>query len=64
MKLLIGGSTSKFFHLKEFKESLEKMNVKTKLVIDTDILDGFPSRNIKKWFQRKTEFNKLINENA
>jgi glycosyltransferase involved in cell wall biosynthesis len=62
LKLLIGGSTSKFFHLKEFKESLEKMNVKTKLVIDTDILDGFPSRNIKKWFQRKTEFNKLIND--
>jgi len=62
LKLLIGGSTSKFFHLKEFKESLEKFNVEIKLVVDTDILDGFPSRNIKKWFQRKTKFNKLIND--
>jgi len=62
MRLLIGGSPTKLFHLKEFKESLKKFNVETKIVIDTDILDGFPSRNLKKWFQNKNKFNNLIND--
>jgi len=60
LKLLIGGSPSKFFHLEEFKICLQKFNIETKLVVDTDILDGFPSKNFKKWFQSKKKFNNLI----
>ena len=62
MRILIGGSTSKIFHLKEFRDKLIEFGIETKLVIDTDIYDGFPSRKLKKWFQTKKQFKKLINE--
>ena len=47
MKLLIGASSSKMFHLKEFAKNLEKFDVETKIVLDSDFADGFPSRKIK-----------------
>jgi len=62
MRILIGGSTSKIFHLKEFKDELIEMGVETKLVVDVEIYDGFPSRKFKKWFQTKKKFNELIHE--
>ena len=62
MRVLIGGSTSKIFHLNELKDNLISLGVETKLVIDTEIYDGFPSRNLKKWFQTRNKFNKLIND--
>ena len=62
MKILIGGSKSKFFHLEEFGQALTKFGVEYKLVHDIDIIDGFPSRQIKNWFQNKKKFNKLITE--
>ena len=60
MKLLIGGSSSKFFHLNEFSEKLEKYDVDVKLVPDTDYADGFPSRKINEWFNTNAKFKKLI----
>ena len=62
MRLLIGGSSSFFFHLKEFSDALNKLGVESKLVFDADHSDGFPSRKIKNWFQTKKKFNKLIDE--
>ena len=62
LRLLIGGSPTKFFHLKEFSEELEKKGHKCKLVIDTDIYAGFPSRHVKDWFDNKNKFKKLISE--
>jgi len=62
MKLLIGGSSSKIFHLKEFSEMLRRKNVDVKLVLDTEYADGFPSRKISKWFTKDNRFNKLLNE--
>lgn len=62
MRVLIGGSPSKIFHLKEFKENLEKLNVETKLIIDSDIIDGFPSRKIKSWFSTNKKFKIIIND--
>ena len=62
MKLLIGGSPSKIFHLEEFQKALTKLNVECKLVIDTDICNGFPSRKISDWFQTQKKFDKLISE--
>ncbi len=61
MRILIAGSTSKIFHLNELKDNLVSLGVETKLVIDTEIYDGFPSRDLKKWFQTRNKFNKLIN---
>ncbi len=62
MKLLIGSSTSKIFHLKEFAGALNNLGVDCKLVIDIDICRGFPSRKISDWFQTKKKFNKLISK--
>ena len=60
MRLLIGGSPSKIFHLKEFSEALGKSGVECKLVLDSDIYDGFPSRKFSNWFQTRGKFNELI----
>ena len=60
MKILIAGSPSKIFHLKELKDNLISLKVETKLVIDTEIYEGFPSRNLKKWFQTTKKLEKLI----
>ena len=62
MRLLIGGSTSKLFHLKEFQNSLKKLGVECKLVIDTDVCNGFPSRKIRDWFQSRKKFDQLISD--
>lgn len=60
MKLLIGGSPSKLFHLKEFAKELENFEVESRVVLDTDYCDGFPSRKISKWFQSNAKFNELV----
>ena len=60
MRLLIGCSPDKFFHLKEFAENLKKKGVECKLVIDTSVYTGFPSREVAKWFETKGKFNDLI----
>ena len=60
MKLLIGGSPSKIFHLEELANALTKLNVETKVVIDNEISDGFPSRKVFRWFNTNTRFKKLI----
>jgi len=62
MKLLIAGSTSKIFHLKEFEKALTKLGTECKLVIDSDICNGFPSRKISDWFQTKKKFEQLISD--
>jgi len=62
MKLLIGGSPSKIFHLKEFEKALTNLGVECKLVIDSDVCNGFPSRKISDWFQTRKKFQKLISE--
>jgi glycosyltransferase involved in cell wall biosynthesis len=62
MKLLIGGSPSKKFHLEEFRRALEGLGVQTKLVMDTEIYTGFPSRKISDWFQTKNKFERLISD--
>lgn len=60
--MLIGGASSKFFHLKEFAYELTKFGVEYKLVSDSDFYDGFPSREISHWFQTRKKFENLIKE--
>ena len=62
LRLLIGGSSSFFFHLQEFSNTLNNLGIESKLVFDADYSDGFPSRKIGKWFQTGKKFTKLIDE--
>jgi len=62
MKLLIGASSSKIFHLNEFAKNLEKNNINCKVVFDSEYADGFPSRKIKSWFSSSKKFKKLIDD--
>ena len=62
MRLLIGGSPSKLFHLEDFANNLKKNGVETKVVIDTEIYTGFPSKKISNWFENKNKLTQLINE--
>ena len=62
MRLLIGGATSKLFHLKEFGEALKKQGFEYLLVHDVEIVSGFPSRKIKNWFHTNKRFDKIISE--
>ena len=39
---------------------LEKCDVNTKLVLDVEYADGFPSRKMSKWFSNDEKFKKLI----
>ena len=47
MKLLIGASSSKIFHLNEFADNLERKGVECKVVFDSDYADGFPNEKIQ-----------------
>ena len=62
MKILIGGSSSKLFHLKEFANALEDIGIKTKVVLDIDYSDGYPSRRISNWIQKDRKFSKLVED--
>ena len=62
MKLLIGGSSSKIFHLQEFSNYLKKIDVECKLVFDADYADGFPSRSTNSWFNSNKKFKNLLDE--
>ena len=62
LRLLIGGSSTFLFHLKEFSDTLNRLGVESKLVFDADYSDGFPSRKIRNWFQTRKKFTKLIDE--
>ena len=50
------------FHLKEFADALTNLGVECKLVVDTDICRGFPSRKVSDWFQTRKKFDELISE--
>ena len=71
MRILIvsgaGGGTSKksvgkYFHLKDFGDSLRKHNVDYKLVNELDYFIGFPTKSLRKYFSSKKKLNKLISE--
>ena len=62
LKILIGASSSKIFHLKEFSKKLEEHDVKVKVVLDVDYAVGFPNRKILKWFSSNKKFKELVSE--
>jgi len=62
VKLLIGAGQNKIYHVKKFNETLQKHNVNCKLVIDVEVCNGFPSKDVKQWFRPYNKFNELIKQ--
>ena len=60
IKLLIGAGENKIQYIKKFSEYLEKFGVNSKVVIDVEICNGFPSRNFSQWINPYKKFNSLI----
>ena len=60
IKLLIGAGENKIQYVKKFSEYLEKFGINSKLVIDVEICNGFPSRNFSQWISPYKKFNSLI----
>lgn len=59
-KILIGASSSKIFHLNQFAKELINRGIETKVVLDINYVDGYPSRKILHWFKNDQKFEKLI----
>ena len=62
LKMLIGGAEHKFSHLEQFGKTFEKYGGNYKLVLDYDIVNGFPSKNFQSWVSPYKKFKKLISE--
>jgi glycosyltransferase involved in cell wall biosynthesis len=62
LKIVIGAAQHKFSHLQEFANMFEKLGGHYKLVLDTDYVNGFPSKKFKNWFNPNKKFKKLISE--
>ena len=56
------GSVGKYYHLKDFGESLTKFGVIYKLIRETDYVVGFPTKQLGKYFSSKKKFKNLISE--
>tara|TARA_B100000029_G_scaffold504935_1_gene584699 strand:- start:37 stop:1125 length:1089 start_codon:yes stop_codon:yes gene_type:complete len=62
-----GGGTSKksvgkYFHLKDFGESLKQFGIEYKLVNEVDYVVGFPTKSLRRYFSSKNKLDKLISE--
>lgn len=62
MKLLFGASPSKFYHVIEFSKMLDKFGIETKVVLDKDVCDGYPSRKFVSWFSTDKKFKQILKE--
>ena len=63
MRLLLGSKDpSRLFHWNEFGMTLSRIGVECKVVNNTEIADGFPTKKVHKWVQpmRWRRFNRLI----
>ena len=60
MKIILAAHISRFPYMQEFSNALNKIGIKTKIVFDSQIYDGFPSRKISNWIQSEKKFKELI----
>ena len=65
MRILIAsGAKGKFEWMQELSNSLNKLDVKCKLVKDSDYARGFPSKRLSEWVYSHKKFENLINDMA
>ena len=62
MRLLIGSAPDKLFHQKEFAAAMSRRGSECRVVVDSDIYDGFPNRRVSAWLQTAKKANLLFDE--
>jgi len=62
IRLLIGAGQNKIDYVRKFSEMLQKQGVNCKLVIDVEICNGFPSKEVVQWLRPYNKFNELIKQ--
>ena len=63
MRLLIGSrSASKLVHWEEFGRALSNLGVDCRIVNNTDVADGFPTKKVHKWGGSANRFNRLVDD--
>jgi hypothetical protein len=60
MKIILASHVSRFPYMKEFSNALNRIDIDTKIVFDSEIYDGFPSRKISHWMESDKKFIDLI----
>jgi glycosyltransferase involved in cell wall biosynthesis len=60
MKIILASHLSRFPYMTEFSNVLNAINIDTKIIFDSEISDGFPSRKISHWVQSEKKFIDLI----
>ena len=60
IRLLIGAGENKINYVRKFSEYLQKFGINSKLVIDVEICNGFPSKDFSQWINPYKKFNSLI----
>ena len=62
MRLLMGADTSKLFHVKELAAALSRLGAECRVVVASQVYDGFPSHRVSSWFQTAGRANALFAE--
>ena len=63
MRILIGSRTpDRMFHWEEFAKHLSTLDAECKVVNNTDIVDGFPTKKICKWVPSTKRFDALVED--
>lgn len=62
MRILIGSIAPKLALEKEFAAALSKLGVECRVVLDSDVYDGFPSRKVSSWFRTRRQIHRLFDE--
>ena len=62
-KLLFAVDKSRFFHISQFAESLEKKGIKCKVIDDLDIYDSeFADKKYLRWLKKPKKLQSILDE--
>lgn len=60
MRILIGARKTRILYTEQFANALKKLGVETKVVVDSEVIVGFPTKKIKSWLKTRNKFDKLV----
>ena len=56
MRILIGARKTRILYTEQFANALRKLSVETKVVVDSEIIVGFPTKKIKSWLKTRNKW--------